>query len=84
MSIDIAFQNLTQKVLRNPTFHNLSCKRSVDLTSHIPSPKAKGCTNNVDGGNGDLAMQLHLWQKKTMKKNGNWDNAFPKVGNGKS
>jgi hypothetical protein len=49
----------------------------VDLASHSPSPKAKGCTNNVDGGNGDLAMQL-----RTMKKNGNWDNASLKLAMG--
>jgi hypothetical protein len=54
----------------------------MEFTSHSPSPEAKGCTNNVDGGNGDLTTQLHLWQKKTMKKNGNWDNASLKLAMG--
>ncbi len=82
MSIDIAFQNPTQKVSRNPIFHNLSCKRLMDHASHNPSPKAKGCTNNVDGGNGDLAKQLHVAKEDHEKK---WElgQHFPKVGNRK-
>jgi hypothetical protein len=54
----------------------------MDHASHSPSPKAKGCTNNVDGGNGDLAKQLHVAKEDHEKK---WElgQHFPKVGNRK-
>ncbi len=59
-------------------FHNPSRKKLVDLASHIPSPRAKGCMNNVYGGNGDPATQSHL-KHKNMRKNANWDNTSLKL-----
>jgi hypothetical protein len=78
-SIDIAFQNSTQRMLRNLSSHNLSHRKSTDLTSHNLSTRAKGCTNIVDGNNGNPTMQSHLRQKKNMRKNGNWDNVSLKL-----
>jgi hypothetical protein len=52
-SIDITFQNPTQRTLGIPTSHNPLHKKLVDLVSHSPSPKAKGCTNDAYGINGD-------------------------------
>jgi hypothetical protein len=45
----------------------------VDPNFQIPLHKANGYTNSAIGGNGDLATQLHMWQRKNMKKIGNWD-----------
>jgi hypothetical protein len=39
----------------------------------------EGCTNIVNGNNGNPTMQSHLRQKKNMRKNGNWDNASMKL-----
>lgn len=64
--ISIAFLNLTQRALGNLAFHS-------------PSPIAQGCTNSVDGSDGGLATQSHSQHKKTMRKNGNWDNASLKL-----
>ncbi len=50
----------------------------MDPNSHIPSHKAEGCTNSAIRGNGDLATQSHMWQRKNMKKNGNWDDVSRK------
>ncbi len=55
-SIDITFQNPTQRTLGIPTSHNPSHNKLVDLSFHNLSPRAKGCINNAYGGNGDPAM----------------------------
>ncbi len=58
-SINITFQNPTQRTLGIPTSHNPSCKKLMDLAFHSSSPRAKGCRNNVYGNNGDPATQSH-------------------------
>jgi hypothetical protein len=77
-SIDITFQNPTQRTLRIPTSHNPSCKKLVDLVFHSSLPRAKACTNNAYGGNGDPTVQSHS-EQKNMRKNGNWDNTWLKL-----
>jgi hypothetical protein len=79
MLIDIVFQNLTQRMPMNLISHNLSHRKSMDPISPSVSPRAKGCTNIVDGNNGNPTMQSQLQQKKNMKKNGNWDNTSLKL-----
>ncbi len=64
---------------RNLASHNLSHKKSMDLTFHNVSSMVEGCTNIVNGNNGNPTMQSHLRQKKNMRKNGNWDNASMKL-----
>ncbi len=63
----------------NLVSHNLSHRKSMDPISPSVSPRAKGCTNIVDGNNGNPTMQSQLQQKKNMKKNGNWDNTSLKL-----
>jgi hypothetical protein len=77
-SINITFQNPTQRTLGIPTSHNPLHKNLMDLAFHNSSPRVKGCTNNAYGNNGDHAKQSHSKQKN-MRKNGNWDNISLKL-----
>ncbi len=82
-SIDIAFQNPTQRMLKNLASHNLSHRKLMDPISHNLSPKVEGCTNIFYGSNGNPTMQIAFATKEKHEEKWESGQHFHEVGDGK-